>query len=236
MTALKKITGITITIFTSIILKAQTSNHGIIWVTVQVPVQLSAKWQVVNDASYRTLGFSAYSFQYTFRTGVRYVVSKQFSVSTGVASFNTRTSFQKENQEFGKEFRLWQEGTYDIVLSNKTVLQNRFRTEERFFSASTERQAFNALRVRYRPAVVHTINGHWKILLADEYMHQLANKKFIFQQNRVNVAGIYVINSLAQVQAGYIWSKITGANQHFITLTFQKTILTNGNKKGNSKK
>lgn len=217
-------------------LKAQTSNHTIIWTTVQLPVQLSAKWQVVNDASYRTLGFSASSFQYTFRTGVRYFVNKKFSVGAGAASFNTRTSFQKENHEFGREFRLWQEAAYEIQLSKKTVLQNRFRTEERFFSSTAARPAFNALRVRYRPAVVKDINENWRIVLANEYMHQLANNKFLFQQNRLNVAGIYVINPSAQVQAGYIWSKLTGANQHFITFTFQKTILANGDDTGNNKK
>jgi Protein of unknown function (DUF2490) len=232
---LKKISIITIAIFTGVVLKAQTSNHTIIWTTIQVPVQLSAKWQVVNDASYRTLGFSTSSFQYTFRTGVRYFVNKKFSVGTGAASFNTRTSFQKENHEFGREFRLWQEAAYEMHLSKKMVLQNRFRTEERFFSSITARPAFNALRVRYRPAIVHTINEHWKILCANEYMHQLANHKFKFQQNRVNIAGIYVIDPSAQIQAGYIWSKLTGANQHFITFTFQKTILANGNNKGNKK-
>jgi hypothetical protein len=231
-----KIIIITITVFTSIMLKAQTSDHTIIWASLQMPVQLSAKWQIVNDASYRTLGFSASSFQYTFRTGLRYFVNKKFSVAAGVASFNTRTSFKKENHEFGKEFRLWQEAAYEMRLSKKTVLQNRFRTEERFFSSTTTRPAFNALRVRYRPAFVHTISEHWKIVLADEYMHQLANNKFLFQQNRLNIAGIYVINSTAQVQGGYIWSKITGANQHFITFTFQKTILANGNNTGRNKK
>jgi Protein of unknown function (DUF2490) len=216
-------------------LKAQTSNNTIIWASVQLPVQLSAKWQVVNDASYRTLGFSASSFQYTFRTGLRYSVTEKFSIASGIASFNTRTSFKKENHEFGREFRLWQEAAYNIPLSKKTVLQNRFRTEERFFSSTNTRKAFNALRLRYRLAAVQTINKNWKFLLADEYMHQLANKKLLFQQNRVNIAGIYVINPSAQVQAGYIWSKLTGANQHFITFTFQKIILAHGNNKGSNK-
>jgi Protein of unknown function (DUF2490) len=217
-------------------LKAQTSNNTIIWATVQLPIQLSAKWQITNDVSYRTLGFSASSFQYTFRTGVRYFINKKFSVAAGAASFNTRTSFKKENHEFGREFRLWQEAAYEMRLSKKTVLQNRFRTEERFFSSTSTRSAFNALRVRYRPAVIRSINEHWKILLADEYMHQLANNKFLFQQNRLNIAGIYVINTSAQVQAGYIWSKLTGANQHFITFTFQKTIQAYGNNTGSNKK
>ena len=59
-------------------------------------------------------------------------------------------------------------------------------------------------------------------------MRQLAGGEFSFQQNRLGVTGIYTLNNSTQLQAGYIWSKLSAATQHFITCTFIKTIVANG--------
>jgi Protein of unknown function (DUF2490) len=121
-------------------------------------------------------------------------------------------------------------------LAPKFALQHRFRSEERFFAATPTRAALQALRVRYRLLAIQTLNEHWKLLIGNEYMHQLANKKFEFQQNRAQGAVQYIINSSSQLQAGYIWSKLSNSNQHFITLTFQKKISWHGNKTAGSNK
>jgi hypothetical protein len=66
--------------------------------------------------------------------------------------------------------------------------------------------------------------------LSDEYMEQLTARKFSFQQNRVNVSGAYLFNPLTQIQIGYIWSELMASAQHFITISFQKTIVLHGNR------
>ncbi len=213
--------------------KAQ-QNPAIVWGTLQLPLHLSPKWQLPVDFSYRTIGISASALQYTFRTGARRIINDKWNVASGIAFFFTRTSFKKENHEFGSEFRLWQEAVLDNRITNNLVLQNRFRTEERFFSATTIRPAFTALRLRYRLAAIQTINEKWAVQLADEYMHQLAEERFSFQQNRVNVSFAYLFSSLSRIQAGYIWSKLPASSQHFITLTYQKIIRLYGNS-GNTK-
>jgi hypothetical protein len=38
------------------------------------------------------------------------------------------------------------------------------------------------------------------------------------------------LNPLTQIQFGYIWSQLKAYAQHFMTLSFQKTIVFHGNK------
>ena len=199
----------------------------LVWNTFQFPVKLSAKWQLHNDISYRTMGVSASAFQYTFRTGIRRFINEKWNVATGLAFFFTRTSFDKTNHEFGREFRLWQEAVKENKLNKKLSLFSRFRTEERFFAATSKKDESFALRFRYRMAVVQTLPNKWKVQLANEYMRQLTGGEFVFQQNRLGATAIYSVNTSIQLQAGYIWSKLAMATQHFITCTITKTIIAN---------
>lgn len=202
-------------------------SSTLVWNTLQFPIQFSSKWQLHNDISYRTIGISGSAYQYTFRTGVRRFINDKWNVATGLALFYTRTSFNKMNHEFGREFRLWQEVIKENKLSKKLSLFNRFRIEERFFAATSVKDKNFALRFRYRMAVVQTLSDKWKIQLANEYMRQIAGGEFAFQQNRLGATAIWSVNSTTQLQTGYIWSKLATATQHFITCTFTKTIVTN---------
>jgi Protein of unknown function (DUF2490) len=201
-------------------------SQTLVWNTLQLPMQLSSKWQVHNDISYRTIGVSASAYQYTFRTGIRRFINEKWNIATGLAFFFTRTSFDKTNHEFGREFRLWQEVVKENKLNRKLNLFSRFRIEERFFAAISKKDKNFALRFRYRMAVVQTISEKWKIQLANEYMRQVAGGEFAFQQNRLGATAIWSVNSTTQLQTGYIWSKLATATQHFITCTFTKTIVT----------
>lgn len=199
----------------------------LVWNTFQFPVKLSAKWQIHNDISYRTIGVSTSAFQYTFRTGIRRFINEKWNVATGLAFFFSRTSFDKTNHEFCREFRLWQEVVKENKLNKKLSLFSRFRTEERFFAATSKKDESFALRFRYRMAVVQTLFNKWKVQLANEYMRQLTGGEFVFQQNRLGATAIYSVNTSTQLQAGYIWSKLAMATQHFITCTITKTIIAN---------
>lgn len=205
-------------------------SQSLLWSTVQLPVQLSSGWQVHNDISYRAIGISASAYQYTFRTGIRRFINGKWNVATGLAFFFTRTSFDKTNHEFGREFRLWQEVVKENKLNKKLSLFNRFRTEERFFAAITTKDKSFAMRLRYRMAIVQALSEKWKMQLANEYMRQLASGEFVFQQNRLGATAIFSVTTTTQIQAGYIWCKLATATQHFITCTFLKTIVTNEHK------
>lgn len=199
------------------------------WFSAQLPVSFNPKWQWHNDAGYRTLGTSTAALQYLYRTGVRYTMTENWNTAAGVAFFFTRTSFQKTNHEFGKEFRFWEEVNYKIEINNRLQLISRLRTEQRFFSATQQKDAYTAYRMRLRTQAQQQLTTKWSLLLADEYMQQYAHHKFLFDQNRLIVSAVYQINSSAQLQGGYMWLLWPDAPQHICTVTLQKNILLNGN-------
>lgn len=203
-------------------------SQTLVWNTLQLPLQLSSSWQLHNDVSYRTIGVSASVYQYTFRTGIRRLINDKWNVATGLAFFFTRTSFDKSNHEFGREFRLWQEVVKENKLNKKLNMFSRFRTEERFFAATSVKDKSFAMRLRYRIAIVQTLSEKWKIQLANEYMRQYASGDFVFQQNRLGATAIFSVNNTTQLQAGYIWCTLATSTQYFITCTLIKTIVANG--------
>lgn len=214
-------------VFTGV--KYSYSQQAIVWNSLQLPVQVSQKWQVPVDFSYRTIGFSTSAYQYTFRTGVRRIFNPVWQAAAGGALFVTRTSFLKEDHHFVEERRLWQEALAEHPVGKNLFLQNRFRIEERFFEATSSADAFTAFRFRYRLALIKLINNKWRLLLADEYMQQHDHDKFHFQQNRLAGSVSYFLNSTTHLQAGYIWSALPAFSQHIVLLAFQKTIFINGN-------
>ena len=107
-------------------------------------------------------------------------------------------------------------------------LFNRFRTEERFFAATSVKDKDFAMRLRFRMAIIQALSVKWKIQLANEYMRQYTRREFTFQQNRLGATAIFSVNNTTQLQAGYIWCTMTTSTQHFIACTLIKTIVTNG--------
>ncbi len=194
------------------------------WFALQLPVQINDKWQWHNDAGYRTLGASLNAYQFLYRTGIRYTLNKKWSIATGTSFFYTRSSYQKFNREFGKEFRLWQEVNVQLPFSKTILFQNRFRTEQRWFAETNNRAAYFGFRMRNRESVTKTLNDKWSLLLGHEYMIQEVNKKLSFNQNRVQTTAIFKKNSSTQFQGGYLWIKWPATSQHIFTFTFQKII------------
>ena len=198
-----------------------------VWFTVHAPVNFTKHWQMHNEASYRTLGVSMEPAQYFYRTGIRYT-SREWSTAAGVAFFYTRTSFSKDNNEFGHEFRLWEEVNRLKQIRKQAQGQLRFRTEQRFFAATNIKAKYTAYRFRLKMGLTQKINDRWGIQLTEEYMQQLAHEKFIFDQNRLQFSGIYYLNSVSQLHAGYMWLRWRGDSQHNLTLSFYRNIFLHG--------
>jgi Protein of unknown function (DUF2490) len=206
------------------------------WLTLQVPVYTGKKWQWHNDGGYRTLGNQATAQQYFYRTGIQYFVNQQLGVAAGTAFFFTRTSYAKSNHEFGREFRLWQEINWQLHLTKKFQLQNRIRTEQRYFAATKNSSASTAFRFRYRLAAIQTVSKKWGIQLADEYMQQAGSGRFHFNQNRLSATALYQASGSTQLQGGYMWLLWPSSSQHILQFTVFKKISfhANGNH-GNEK-
>jgi long-subunit fatty acid transport protein len=199
-----------------------------VWFAVNLPVNFSKHWQWHNDGGYRTLGTSVEPLQYFYRTGIRYNFNKQWSTSGGIAFFFTKTNFSKSEHEFGHEFRFWEEVVHQHLLNEKLQGLLRFRTEQRFFAATSTKTKYTGYRFRFRPGLNQKLNNKWSLQLTDEYMRQAANHKFSFDQNRLTFSGIYQFNKTTQLQAGYMWLKWPKDNQHILTFTFTKNLSLHG--------
>jgi hypothetical protein len=227
---LKKIIIIPLVLF-AVALFGQRPATGI-WANAIIPININSKWQIHNDVSYRTLGNSVSLLQYLHRTGIRYTINNNWSATLGVAATFTRTSFTKENQEFARELRLWQEVNYKTNLTKQLQLQARLRTEERWFEATNTKPSSNAFRYRLRAQLQQKITAKWAALIANEYMQQHAKSNWSFDQNRLLISGVYFLNAQTQLQAGYFWYRLPGNTvQHIVNLTFQKTISLHGKSK-----
>jgi hypothetical protein len=199
-----------------------------LWLNFQVPVHFSSRWQMHNDFSYRTLGADIAANSYSYNTGIRYLFNKQWSTGGGVEYSSARTTFNKANDEFGHDFRIWEELSRLEQLNKKLLLQLRFKAEERFIFATSLKDKYTALRLRLRTVLTQKLNVHWGIQFTDEYLQQLAKQKFVFDQNRVMLTAIRYLNSSSQFQCGYLWLKWPTEHQHILTFRFIKTISFHG--------
>ena len=199
------------------------------WLNAQVPVSFTKKWQWHNDVSYRTLGNSVAPLQYEYRTGVRYNINNVWSVTAGTAFFFTRNDFLKQHDEFGREFRLWQELAYRKNITKPFQIYVRLRTEQRNFAATSTKAAFHAFRYRIRTQLQQQLNKRWAIQFVDEYFQQHAHSTWSYDQNRAMANAVYSVNPQTNVTAGYMWLRWPAhSSQHILTITFQKTILLHG--------
>lgn len=195
------------------------------WLNVQLPVSLNKTWQWHNDASYRTLGNSIAPLQYLYRTGLRYSINKQWSAAAGTAFFFTRTTFLKQNDEFAKEFRFWEEATYKTAFNKKLQSFSRLRIEQRSFASTTSKASYNAFRYRIKTQLQQQLNKHWALQLADEYMQQSINNTLSFDQNRLMANAAYSLPNQLMITAGYMWVKRpANISQHILNISFQKTL------------
>jgi hypothetical protein len=212
------------TLLFSVQLLSQRPATGM-WLTAQLQVSLNKKWQWHNDASYRTLGTSIAPLQYLYRTGLRYNINNNWTAAAGVAFFFTRTTFSKQNDEFAKEFRLWEEATYKKSFNSTLQSFSRFRIEQRNFAGTTSKPSYHAFRYRIKTQLQQQLNEHWALQLADEYMQQSINNSLSFDQNRVMANVAYLLPPQLTITAGYMWVKRPeNISQHILNVSFQKTL------------
>ncbi len=199
-----------------------------VWLTAQLPVSFSPRWQWTNDATYRTLGLTTTSYQRFYRTGIRYQFSEKWSTTTGVSFFSTRTKIDAHDNEFGREFRIWQELSFQQKMRKKFSFQHRLRTEERFVQATTVKSSSRILNINNRVSIQKVLSEKWNVQVSDEYYEQLINREFKFNQNRLSASGTYSLNKTTQLQGTYHWLLRKVSSQHVMQFTIRKTIILYG--------
>jgi hypothetical protein len=226
---MKKLKAISFIVLSGSCVNAQGRPEKGIWTAINLHINFSKHWQWHNDGGYRTLGVSVEPLQYLYRTGIRYNFNRHTSTAAGVAFFFTKTNFDKTQHEFAPEFRFWQEVVTRYGVNKKSQLLLRFRAEQRFFSATTVKSEYIGYRFRFRPGLNQKLNDKWSLQLTNEYLGQIADHRFSFDQNRLTLSGIYQFNRSAQCLVGYIWLKWPHSHQNILTFTVTKIILLNAN-------
>jgi hypothetical protein len=214
---------VVLTMFIVSVSRAQDPDQSV-WYTVKVPVALQEKWQLANEAGYRTIHFSSAAYQYFIRTGIRYFLTDNWSVAAGLAFFATRTPAVKFNREFVPEFRLWQEMSCRQNFNPRSFLQYHVRLEQRFFQPTENRNAYPALRGRIKLAFTQMLKDKVGVQVFNEYMHQYDHQHWSFNQNRLTGMLLLLLNNESQLQAGYMWLVRSNQMQQVGLVTFQKQL------------
>jgi hypothetical protein len=206
---------------TGLIAKAQPDGASF-WLTAQLPVDLSPRWQWHNDLLYKSNGVTFKTYQRWYRTGLRYRISDKVNVAGGIGFLATQASTNKNDDEFGREFRFWEELIYQIPMKNDWFVQNRVRIEERFLQATETKPSSHILQLSDRVSFTKTLTKKWDLQLADEFFEQVFDKEFVFNQNRLMGIGICNVSRKFQVQGAYIWVVRQTFTQHVLQVTIRK--------------
>jgi hypothetical protein len=205
----------------SIVAKAQPKGASF-WLTAQLPVDLSPRWQWHNDLLYKSNGVTLKTYQRWYRTGIRYRISDKVNVAGGIGFLSTQGSTNKNDDEFGREVRMWEELIYQNPLKNEWSFQDRVRVEERFLHETATKPSSRILQMSDRVSFTKTLSEKWGLQFADEFFEQVINKEFVFSQNRLLGVGIYNISKNLQVQGAYIWVLRKTFTQHVLQVTIRK--------------
>jgi hypothetical protein len=73
-----------------------------------------------------------------------------------------------------------------------------------------------------RVSFTKNLSAKWDLQFADEYFEQVIDRKFVFNQNRLMVIGIYNISKKFQMQGAYIWAVRKTFTQHILQITIRK--------------
>ncbi len=194
------------------------------WTTVVLNLKINDHWTSVTDGGLRTVSSDFVPYQKFFRTGMRYNLDKRWNVAGGFAFFNTKTSFLKENHEYGHEFRLFQEVSRLSLRSRKAIINHRLRIEERFFDETSIRVPFNAMRFQYRFLAGWQFNSKLNFQTGPEIFENLSHRKFSFDQLRWYSILSILPGSGVGISIGYFYVHRKAYNQNIFAITFSKSL------------
>jgi hypothetical protein len=197
------------------------------WLTLQAPIKMAKKIEFFNEIGYRSLGNNLDPFQFFYRNTIKYLINKNVSVGIGGALFNTRTSFNKDKDEYGVEPRLYEELQVNHTFKNNAQLIGRLRVEQRFFQETSIKPGFFSFRYRVRLTATKPITSKTSIQINNEFMHANTKQHWKFDQNRLLTQFVFQLPVDIQLQAGYQWIHyVDKTNQHIAAVTVVKKLST----------
>ena len=188
-------------LFTSMLSFAQ--NGLGTWNVTNINAKINDKWSVFAEAQLRSLSFYNQFHYYEYKGGVTYKISKNYSVTTGIGSYNTFSEGGNfETPIKNQEVRTW----IQINMKNPIewlTFEHRYRAEQRFTS--------NGYKNRFRYRISATVPLNNKKIEPKTVYALIWNEIFFtdnepyFERNRLLIGGGYEFSDKIAVQIGYIY-------------------------------
>ena len=197
------------------------NKHISWWPAYYLKYSINNKWALNADIQARNFANEPVLGLMAVRTGIHYLVSKQWSVGMGGAWFHQQQFTANKQKSVTDEVRLWEELRNDVKL-NKWQLINQFRTEQRHLI----NQDGMAFRFRYRLAAEYGICEKWKAMIGNELMWQSSKERKDWDQYRVWLGGEYAFNKMNQVQLFFMdwWMAAVQTHQPVVRINFIQSI------------
>ena len=152
------------------------------------------------------------------RPGITYHFNSRNSVTLGYGFIKTYNKAIDGSKNSTNENRIWEQYIFSLKIG-RTLMQNRFRLEQRFIQRSTN-DVF-AQRLRYFARAIIPVKKQKDsfyqgafVALQDEIFMNIQNKNNInnsfFDQNRIYGAVGYRVNSKLDLEVGYMNQYING--------------------------
>lgn len=170
------------------------------WNVTNVNIKVNENWNVFAEAQLRSLSLYNNYLYYEFKGGLTHKINSNFSVTTGIGSYNTFSeggNFQEPIQN--KEIRSWAQ----INMKNPLEFisfEHRYRAEQRFTS--------NGYRNRFRYRLSATIPLNNKKIVPKTVYALIWNEIFFtdkepfLERNLLFIGGCYEISRNIALQLG----------------------------------
>ena len=136
-------------IFYSSFVLGQVSFDNQMWVDGNYSFFVNGKTSLIGDIGYRYECGELEWYQFIFRPGVKYTFSSNWKLNCGVGYFDRIF----EGESFDRELRFYQGVETNIVATQKVLLKNYFRVEQRLFSGDVISSSFrtrNQITLSYK--------------------------------------------------------------------------------------
>lgn len=198
---------------------AQKSEHLSGFSTLSVTYRFNPKWYVYGETQTRSIADFSKIDYYEIKAGGGYNFNKKHQIFTGLGSYNSYTDSKKTREEF----RVWLQYVYSEFIS-RVRIEQRIRSEKRFFHDPVTDRNSNAERYRYRLSLIVPLNSEKiqsKTLFANTYDEVfLSSEVPTFSRNRLFGGIGYQASNSMGVTLGYLWQRDLGVtknkNTHFL--------------------
>lgn len=187
-------------IFFSITVSSQNDLGS--WNVLNFNIKINSKWNTFAETQLRSLSFYDQFHYYEYKAGGTYKVNSNFSLSTGIGSYNTYSEGGNFELPFqNKETRTWLQVNMKNDLEFMTF-DHRYRAEQRFTSNGYKN------RFRYRLHAIIPLNN--KKIVPKTYYLSIWNEIFFtdkepfFERNRSFIGFGYEFSEKIALQTGYI--------------------------------